>query len=310
MTAPNQNLPVPVAPSSGVIVSEGETAASAVAAREKAAVEARFLVALNRPRDVETGRIRILNACKRPGFAAVAKYAKPVGGRSIVGPSIRFVEECLREWGNVYVRSSVVFDDDERRVVLVSVTDLERATVYDYEVILAKTVERRNPKSSDEIIRTRINSQGQTVSIIRATEDDFLNKQNAGISKAIRNCGLRVLPSDLVEEAMEQVDATRQGEISKDPAATRKRLTDAFYALGVMPAQIADYLGHPLESVTPAELDFLRTIHTAIKDGETTWAEVSEQGAPGGKTGGKKKGGNEGLRAAIAKEANMEGQGS
>lgn len=305
----NPNLPVRVEQTAGVIAAEGETASSAVAAREKAAVEARFLVALHRPRNPDTARVRILNACKRPRFAEGAKYAKPVGGSKVVGPSIRFVEEALRQWGNIDIQTPVVFDDDERRIVRVSVTDLETNTSFSSDVTLTKTVERRNPKNGDEIVRQRTNSTGQTVYIVRADEDAFLNKQNAGISKAIRNNGLRVVPSDVVEEAMDEVEETLHNEDAKDPSATRKRLTDAFYALGVMPEHIAALLGHALESMTPAELTLLRTIYTALKDNETTWAEAlatfgkGEAPANGGTTKPKAATkGNDGLKAALAKK--------
>ncbi|MBK8006729.1 MAG: hypothetical protein IPK12_23355 [Gemmatimonadetes bacterium] len=251
-----------------------ETAATAAAAREKAAVEARYIVAMNRPRDIDTFRTRLLQACRRPGFAEVAEYAKPVGGGKVKGPSIRFVEEALRHFGNVDTPSSVILDDDEKRILRISVTDLETNTSFSSDVILAKTVERKKPKPGDEVLRVRTNTQGEAVSIIRATEDDFLNKQNAAVSKLIRNNGLRLLPSDIVEEAMDQVHKTVQTRDAEDPAAARKRIVDAFFGLGVMPAQLAELLGHPLEAVTAAELTLLRTIFTALRDGETQWAEV------------------------------------
>lgn len=302
----NPNLPVRVEQTPGLVAAEGETASSAVAAREKAAVEARFVVALHRPRNPDTARVRILQACRRPRFAEGAKYMKPVGGSKVVGPSIRFVEEALRSWGNIDIQTPVVFDDEERRIVRVSVTDLETNTSFSSDVTLTKTVERRTPRGGDEVLRVRTNSSGQTVSIIRADEDAFLNKQNAGISKAIRNNGLRVLPSDVVEEAMEEVDATIANEDAKDPSATRKRLTDAFYSQGVMPDQVAALLGHPLESMTAAELTLLRTIYTALKDGETTWPDAMATFGPranGETPAAAPTKGNAGLRAAMKRKA-------
>lgn len=262
-------LPAPYQPGA-------ETAATAAAAREKAAVEARYLVAINRPRNVDAFRLRLLQACERPGFAEVAEYAKPVGQSKVRGPSIRFVEEALRHFGNVDTPTVVTLDDDERRIIRISVTDLETNTSFSTDVILAKTVERKKPKPGEEVLRVRTNSQGEPVSIIRATEDDFLNKQNAAVSKAIRNNGLRVLPSDIVEEAMEQARETVKNRDAKDPAAARKKIVDAFFALGVMPQQLVEVLGHALESVTAAELTLLRSLYTALKDGQATWPEIAE----------------------------------
>lgn len=265
----SSNLPAPYQPGA-------ETAATAAAAREKAAVEARYLVAINRPRNVDAFRLRLLQACERPGFAEVAEYAKPVGQSKVRGPSIRFVEEALRHFGNVDTPTVVTLDDDERRIIRISVTDLETNTSFSTDVILMKTVERKKPKPGDEVLRVRTNSQGEQVSIIRATEDDFLNKQNAAVSKAIRNNGLRVLPSDIVEEAMEQARMTVKNRDAQDPAAARKKIVDAFFALGVMPQQLVEVLGHALESVTAAELTLLRSLYTALKDGQATWPEIAE----------------------------------
>lgn len=68
-----------------------ETAASAAAAQSKALVEARYTVAINRPRDIDAVRQALLKECSRPSFAAVARYNKPIG-KGVVGPSIRFAE--------------------------------------------------------------------------------------------------------------------------------------------------------------------------------------------------------------------------
>ena len=103
---------------------------------------------------------------------------------------------------------------------------------------------------------------------------------------------------------MEAVDDTLHNEDAKDPAATRKRLTDAFYSQGVMPDQVAALLGHPLESMTPAELTLLRTIYTALKDGETTWAEAMATFGPkaNGEAPAVATKGNAGLRAAMKRK--------
>jgi hypothetical protein len=263
-----------------------ETASVAAAAQARASVEARYLVAMRTPRSWDTVRLRILAACKRPGFAEGARYSKPVGGKSIVGPSIRFAEESLRAMGNAYVETMVVFDDEERRIVRVTVTDLESNLSYPHDITIEKTVERRSLRQGQEVLGRRQNTKGETVYIVRATEDDLLVKQAALVSKAIRTGALRLLPSDILEEAMELVPMTLLNEDAKDPASARKRVCDAFFSLGVEPTDLEEYLGHKIEGSTPAEISLLRTIHQALKDGETTWPEVLETK---GKNGGFKK---------------------
>ena len=97
------------------LVQQRETQGSALAARAQAEVQARYIVALQRPRNVEQFRVRLLEHCRRPGFAKVATYSKPVGGQAIVGPSIRFVETALQEFSNVLPEETITYDDDHKR---------------------------------------------------------------------------------------------------------------------------------------------------------------------------------------------------
>lgn len=248
-----------------------ETQGIAAAEQAKALVQARFIMAMQRPRDFDNVRIRLLRHCDRAGFASAAEYSKPVGGQSITGPSIRFVETALQEYGNVTIDTTVVYDDDEKRVVRVGVADLERNIPYTEDATVEKFVERRRVKDGDEVISERRNKQNQTVYRIRATEDDYANKLAAAVSKKIRNLGLRILPADLVDEAMERCAVTRKKGDADSPEIAIRKMADAFARFNITPAAIKEYLGHELGASTPDEIDTLRKIGTAIRDGETTW---------------------------------------
>lgn len=260
-----------------------ETATAAMTAQAKAAVEARFILALQRPRDIDTVRSKLLKECRRPGFAQVARYSKPVGGQRIEGPSIRFAEAALRLMGNVLPETSVIYDDDRKRITRVSVTDLETNLTYSSDVSVEKTVERSNLKDGQVPLSSRKNSYGKTVYLLPATEDDIANKVNAAVSKALRGHALRILPGDILEESMDLCVATLQSEAAADPDREKKKVLDAFAALRVMPNHLAEYLAHPVDQCSPAELVELRALYQAIKDGETTWHAAVEQ-----RTGGKK----------------------
>lgn len=255
---------------------ENETATASAAAQSKAMVESRYLMAMHRPRNMDEVRTRILSACKRPAFAATARYSKPIGKSSVVGPSIRFAEEAGRCLGNVLVETPTVYDDEKKRIVSVLVTDLESNLSYRADVTVGKTVERRQLKQNQVPLGQRVNSYGDVVFVVEATEDDTATKSAALISKALRTGMLRLLPSDILEEAMALVVKTQTDEDAKDPNAARKALVDAFFSVGVSPKQIADYLGHPIEQVTPIELTTLRTFFTAIREGAASWSDVME----------------------------------
>ncbi len=264
---------------SAALVPVAETSGHVLAEQAKALVQARYLVALQRPRDLDVVREAILKECRRPRFAEVARYKKPVG-KGIEGPSIRFAEAAIRCMGNIVVETITVFDDRERRIVRVSVTDIESNVPYSQDVTIQKTIERSSFKDGDVVLRQRLNSYGKPVYLLEAGDDDILNKQNALISKAVRTLGLRLVPGDIVDEAMEQIITTQRDKDAQDPDAAKKRIVDAFGALGVKVEQIKEYVGHELETLEAKELLDLRALYSALKDGETTWREIMDSRKP------------------------------
>lgn len=269
----NNDLTVPA-----VAMSSAETAAVAMATQQKAIVEARYKMALARPRDLDLVRQKMLKDASRPSFANVAIYHKPVGN-GIEGPSIRFVESAIRNMTNILTETSTVSEDDERRVIRVAVSDLETNTYFSQDVTVTKTVERRKLPQGEKPIRVRANSNGQPIYILHATDDEILNKQNALISKAVRTLGLRLIPGDLVDEALWEIKKTMAQQDRQDPDAAKHRIIDAFAQLGVSVEALKEFVGHELSALTPNEIQLLRTTYTSIKDGETSWKAVMDDKA-------------------------------
>lgn len=254
-------------------------AAAALQAQQVAMVQVRTMMAIQRPRDINKVRVRVLKECARPNFADAAIYAKPMGGKSIEGPSIRFAEALLRMMGNILVEVLVVSEDDEKRVLRVMATDLESNSTDYQEVVVPKVVERKNPKGRD-VLRARHNSQGEPTYLVRATEDEMLSATNSAASKQRRNRIVAMVPADLVEEAIAACNTTLRDRDAKDPDAARKQLIDAFVVLGVQPDELRAYVDHDLDRFQPAELTQLRKVYNALRQGETTWKEVMETKRP------------------------------
>ena len=252
-----------------------DPAAIAAAESAKARIQSAYIMALQNPRNYDNARLKILAACKRPDFAEKCTYTKPVGGSTLTGPSIRFAELALREWGNVSYENQVVFDDENVRRIRVTVTDLESNATFSKEIQLSKAIERKNSKGR-EVLGERLNSYGDTVYLVRATEDEVATREAALISKALRNEGLRLIPTEIIEEGLTVARQTLQAKDRKDPDAARKQLTEAFFAYGVKPMELEKYLGHSLDQCQPDELQELRSIYRAIKDGEAKWAGFME----------------------------------
>lgn len=252
-----------------------ETSSTALAEQAKAAVQARWIMAMQRPRDLMQARQRLLEDCARPAFAETAIYHKPVGD-GVEGPSIRMAEAAARAMRNIYCEVAAIYDDAQKRIVRVSATDLEANLTYPMDVTIAKTIERAKPMPGRKIVGQRKNSKGYDVFVIEATDEEILDKERAVASKAMRTCLLRLIPGDLLEEAMDRCYSTRRGEIAKDPTTARKKAVDAFSGLGITATQLAEYLDHPVDTTTTEELDSLRSLYAALKDKETTWSEVMD----------------------------------
>lgn len=260
----------------GGVPARHETASAAMSSQARARVEARYVMALRRPRDMDTVRVGLLKECKRPTFAEVAIYRKPVGRGFVEGPSIRFAEAAVRAMGNIDVDTPVLYEDDIKRIVRVTVTDLEANATYSTDITVRKIVERKRVKKGQTVLGTRENSYGEMVYIVEASEDELQIKTAALVSKAVRNNALRLLPGDIKDECVGRVKATLRDRDAKDPDAARKRIIDGFDGVHVQPMQLKEYLGHDIDQCSPAELEELRGIFAAIRDGEATWTSVME----------------------------------
>lgn len=261
-----------------------ETASVAIAAQARAYVEAKFIFAERHPRDIDVVREKWLKECSRPTLAELRKggscaaiYVRPVGTDTISGPTIRLAEIALRCWGNVDVDSFITYDDPEKRLIAVVGTDLETNISYRDGCVIEKTVERRFLKKNQKPISSRVNSYGEMVYLVHATDDEIRAKTNAEKSKAIRNITLRLFPGDLLEEGLDRVRQVQADKDAQDPDAAKREILDAFATLGVKPDELKIYVGHSLDGMGPAERLELRGLFAALRDGEITWAQALEE---------------------------------
>ena len=254
-----------------------ELASDVLAAMGRAQVQARYLVARDNKRDWDQVRQRLLSDCERPFFADAALYSKPMGTSKVTGLSIRFAEAAQRAMGNIMPERSVIYDDATKRIVRMAITDLEANVTHFKDIVLEKTVERKDKKGRT-VLSQRMNSYGDVVYLVEATEDELLTKEAAISSKVERMLTLKILPADIQEEAIDAVRTTQRDRDKKDPQAAKNKLIDAFDEIGVRVPDLKAFLGaDTLESIQPKDLEALRAVYTAIKEGETNWREVMEQ---------------------------------
>jgi len=257
-----------------VAKASGETASQVLAAQTKAMVESRFVVAKKCTRDMDVVREKLTKECKRPYACETFIYSKPIGNTKTEGPSIRFAESAIRCMGNIAIENNAIYDDENKKIIRVMAIDIESNTSYYLDAEIEKTVERKNIKKGDVVISKRYNSYNQIVYTIRAREDELITKQNAVISKAIRTIGLRLIPGDIIDECMDIIKNTLKSKDKNDPEAAKRKVFDAFGTIGVGVEDLKFYLGHDAKLLSFAELQELRGIYQAIKDGDVTWRTV------------------------------------
>jgi hypothetical protein len=250
--------------------------ASALAAQAKATVEARYLMALQRPRQLMDVRTQLLRECERPSFADDALYSLKFGKTTATGPTIRFMETAARCMRNILAQRRVIYEDAGRVVFEVECMDLENNLTFTSQFSVPKLVERRFLREGQVAISSRTNSSGEIVHTVEPSEGEFFGKAGAYTSRIIREGLRRLIPGDLIEDALETIAKTKADRDRKDPDAAKKKLADIFAGYGVTVADLEKFvLGKPFTAtLTPADVDHLRTTAAALKEGELTVAEL------------------------------------
>lgn len=292
-------MPEVITPSKGAIVRMEGTAseltaiasvnAEALAAREEAQLKAQVGLALKFPRTVEQFETNIAKECRRYGFAEKARYSLPRSTyengqrvqKSITGWTVRFAETAMRLYRNLNVRQIIVSEDREQRVIEVSVFDLESVVTDSRQMVISKTIERRQKYDKDIVVAERRTSTGEVVYILAANEADMLAKTMGMVSRLRRNLILEMIPADILANAEAIVASTIAADVKKDPDEHKKKLLAAYESYGVSPRQLHEYLGKPLNEVGEKDLGELRSLYEALKSGETSWDEVMREKGSG-----------------------------
>lgn len=284
MTAPERNQIVKRS-FEGISTLMQNAATQAMTAKATADINARWMIAMHRPRDIELVRQNLLTECDRPGFASKAIYEVPRGGGKVSGMTIRFAEAAMAAMGNMGCEAMTLYDDDDQRVVRVTVTNYESSVTWSRDITIPKTKEVKQLKNGERAISERINSSGNVVYKVEATDDDVAVKEAALISKAARTNILRATPGWLVAQCRARCEATQKKKATEDPDAYRRKAVDAFASLGIKVVWLVEYLGKPLDQALPDELTELERLFRAIKDKETTAAAAmaARKGEPEGK---------------------------
>lgn len=214
-----------------------------------AEVQAQVVMAKQFPRDVIQAMDKILNECTRPKLAEHSTYAYPRGGQSVTGPSIRLAESIARNWGNI--------DFGIREIEQKNGSSVVEAYCWDLENNIKQRKEFKVPhvRYSKKYGNTQLTDP----------RDIYEMVANQG-ARRLRACILGVIPSDVIDTALDQCALTMNAsaDTSKDGI---KKLIDAFKAYNVDKAHIETFIGSRMDAIKPAQVVKLREIFTSLKDG-------------------------------------------
>lgn len=256
----------------------GEIDISANAAAAIAEVQAAYVMAMKNPRNIFEARSRMLEACDRKRFSEKARYRRPVGkdryGNEVFaeGFSVHFARPAAVMMRNILINTGVLYEDDKIRKVVARATDIEANVAYTKEAVVEKTIERSSGKGR-EVISQRTNSYNKTTYLVVAYPHEVDLKAAKVTAILLRDCVIPLIPPDLLEEVEEKIVEVLSSEMENDPITARKKLVDSFREQGVLPNQLLEYLGHPIEEMSPKEYVDLRAVYLALRDGQARWED-------------------------------------
>jgi hypothetical protein len=218
------------------------------ASRQAQEVQAAMVIAKKFPRNQEQAYSKIMEACKRKGLAESALYSYPRGGQQITGPSIRLAESLAQNWGNLDFGIIELDQRDGESTVMSYCIDLETNT--------------RQCKIFQIAHERKANG---TIKRLDDPRDIYELTANQG-ARRLRACILGVIPGDIIDAAVEQVEKTLKG--GKEPLIDRIRvMATRFTDFGVTVDMLEARLQHKLDATNEQEIIALGKIFNSLRDG-------------------------------------------
>ena len=228
------------------------------ASRAIAEAQGKLVIAKRFPRDEVQAYNRVAQACQRKGIAEKAFYSYNRGGGTVSGPTIRFAEELARCWGNIDYGIKELSQDEGKSEMQAYAWDLET-----------------NAQSVQNFTNPHIREVGGKAKILTSQRDIYEINANMG-ARRLRSRILAILPTDLVDMAINECKKTLAGN-NDEPLIDRvKKMIVAFGKIGVTQDQIEKRLGRKVDTMTIDDFTDYIGIYNAIKQGESKIAEWFE----------------------------------
>jgi hypothetical protein len=229
--------------------------------RELADLQVTYLMAQQFPRDTKAAMDRILDAFTRLTLAEKSQYEYARGGTEIRGPSIKAMEAIATEWGNIDVQWRIC----SRGV------DAKGIGFSEVEASAVDTQTRARKRIGFFVTHWRDTKQG---GYALKDERDIYELCANMAQRRVRACIQAVIPTDVVEAAMEQADTTLE-KVDTSREAMSKMLA-AFEPFGVTKAHIEKRIQRTLDTIKPTQVVSLKRIYASLRDGMSAPADWFE----------------------------------
>ncbi len=247
-----------------------EEASTALASKAEAEVQARVLVAKRFPRDYNEAWRRISRSCKTQTLATRARFSYPRkkkggGTTTITGGTIHLMTTIAAGWGNIEYGAAIISVSPDHVVVRGSAWDMETNVLYHRDAVIKKTQQR---------------SKGGETTWVDAGERDWQEIVANRASRLTRVALEKVIPRDIIDDALLLCDRTVAEGDSKDPDGTRRAIVENFDNLGIEATTLELIIGCELRRATKEQIAELRGMHHALKDGEATIKDYLPRATP------------------------------
>lgn len=234
--------------SRGAIASPNINSGAVAIEQERAIAEAQgqLILAKRFPRSMAAAKADLMEACKSQEFAASAFYSVPNRGS---GPSIRFMEEAARCYGNFQFGHRELSRSKGKSEVEVFAWDMEKNNRSIRQITVEHTIDTKNgPKPCRD-------------------QSDIDNLIANKASKQVRGRIAALLPKDLIAAGVAECKKTLAGDNDEPISSRVTRMVSAFSKYGVTAEMLGKYVGHTLDTVTVDELADMIGVFNAIREG-------------------------------------------
>lgn len=232
-------------------------------AQERAAIDIQVATAKRYPRNLR--RVvdnSVVIATMNKATAETCRYAKPVGNKTINGPSVHLARIICQQYGNIRVQQRI--KSIEHKSIIAE------AVAFDMETNYAVSVEAR---------RSIVTKSGQ-----RYTDSVIETNAMAILAIAERNAILKVIPKSIIDHVYNEAFKCAYGDLSDNAKLLkeRERIFKEFKnTYGAEEADVIKFIGvNTKEAIVAENIADLVGILQSLKDKEITIDELLGRNEP------------------------------